>query len=68
METEAKGWSVPTCSQEAPWRQSEEALKAACAQPLPPQSQVQELAAPHANLILCSNCPQSLVTPGLAHT
>lgn len=20
METEAKGWSVPTCSQEEPWR------------------------------------------------
>lgn len=29
METEAKGWSVPTCSQEAPWRPSEEALRAA---------------------------------------
>lgn len=36
METEVKGWSVPTCSQEEPWGwEPGESLRAAGAQPLP---------------------------------
>lgn len=27
METEAKGWSVPTCSQEEPWRRVGEEMQ-----------------------------------------
>ena len=62
METEAKGWSVPTCSQEEPCRRGGGTLRAAGPRLCHPPG-FRELAAPHADLVLSSNCPQGLATP-----
>lgn len=63
METDAKGWSVPTCSQEEPWRAGERGTEAAWARLCHPESRVPGAASSLRQSILSSNCPQSPMTP-----